>query len=71
VAAIILTSNISSDYTARFCAGGDQTVRSSAGGYQDDSERVPALRVLDLQVQMRRCPKPIIIIEIYFLATKL
>lgn len=59
VAVILLTSNISKDYTPAFCAGGDQTVRSAAGGYQDGTEKVPALRVLDLQVQMRRCPKPI------------
>jgi len=30
------------------------------GGYDDGSEDVPRLRVLDLHVQMRRCPKPII-----------
>jgi naphthoate synthase len=60
VAVVILTSNISEEYTASFCAGGDQTVRSAAGGYQDDSEQQPALRVLDLQVQMRRCPKPVV-----------
>jgi naphthoate synthase len=60
VAVILLDSNISQDFTASFCAGGDQTVRSNAGGYQDASERVPALRVLDLQVQMRRCPKPVV-----------
>jgi len=45
--------------TASFCAGGDQTVRDNAGGYMDDSETQPKLRVLDLQVQMRTCPKPI------------
>jgi naphthoate synthase len=60
VGAIILTSNISEDYTASFCAGGDQRVRGNDGGYQDGTEVAPKLRVLDLQVQMRRCPKPII-----------
>ena len=30
------------------------------GGYDDGSEDTPLLRVLDLHVQMRRCPKPII-----------
>lgn len=30
------------------------------GGYHDGSEEVPRLRVLDLQVQMRRCPKPVV-----------
>lgn len=42
-----------------FCSGGDQSVRGE-GGYHDGSEDVPRLRVLDLHVQMRRCPKPII-----------
>ncbi len=46
--------------TPAFCAGGDQTVRSSDGGYDDGSESAPRLRVLDLQIQMRRCPKPIV-----------
>jgi naphthoate synthase len=49
-----------SNYTPAFCAGGDQTVRSNDGGYQDGTEAGPKLRVLDLQVQMRRCPKPIL-----------
>jgi naphthoate synthase len=60
VSVILLTSNLSSHRTPAFCAGGDQTVRSSDGGYDDGSESAPRLRVLDLQVQMRRCPKPII-----------
>jgi naphthoate synthase len=72
VAVIVLTSNTNSfslskrwpyhstTYTPSFCAGGDQRVRSSEGGYQDGSERAAKLRVLDLQVQMRRCPKPIL-----------
>ena len=34
-----------------FCSGGDQRVRGN-GGYDDGSEDVPRLRVLDLQVQM-------------------
>lgn len=44
-----------------FCSGGDQSVRGD-GGYDDglSGEAVPRLSVLDLQVQMRRCPKPII-----------
>ncbi|CAM9410133.1 unnamed protein product [Choristocarpus tenellus] len=42
-----------------FCSGGDQAVRGE-GGYDDGSEDVPRLRVLDLHIQMRRCPKPII-----------
>lgn len=60
VSVIILTSNIVADRTPAFCAGGDQTVRSSDGGYDDGSESAPRLRVLDLQIQMRRCPKPIV-----------
>lgn len=60
VGVILLDSNISSDFTPAFCAGGDQRVRHNDGGYQDGTEVTPKLRVLDLQVQMRRCPKPII-----------
>jgi naphthoate synthase len=61
IGCIILTSNNrDTDFTPAFCAGGDQTVRSDGGGYQDGTEVAPKLRVLDLQVQMRRCPKPII-----------
>ena len=61
IGVIVLTSNnIPEKYTPAFCAGGDQTVRSNDGGYQDGSEVQPKLRVLDLQIQMRRCPKPIL-----------
>lgn len=63
VGVIVFTSNLDSDhYTPSFCSGGDQTVRNdTAGGYQDGTEQAPAkLRVLDLQIQMRRCPKPIV-----------
>ncbi|KAL7430809.1 hypothetical protein ACHAXM_002353 [Skeletonema potamos] len=60
VSVIILTSNIIEERTPAFCAGGDQSVRSSDGGYDDGSESAPRLRVLDLQIQMRRCPKPIV-----------
>lgn len=55
VGVIILTG----EGSLSFCSGGDQTVRGE-GGYDDGSEEVPRLRVLDLHVQMRRCPKPII-----------
>lgn len=41
-----------------FCSGGDQKVRGDAGYL--DSHGVPRLNVLDLQIQMRRLPKPII-----------
>jgi len=63
VAVILLTSETNQNtqkYTNSFCAGGDQSVRSNAGGYDDGTEAVPRLRVLDLQIQMRRCFKPII-----------
>jgi naphthoate synthase len=62
IGCILLASNndAAAKYTPAFCAGGDQTVRSNDGGYQDGTEVAPKLRVLDLQVQMRRCPKPII-----------
>lgn len=61
VGVILLASNCNpADYTPAFCAGGDQTVRADDGGYQDGTESFPKLRVLDLQIQMRRCPKPII-----------
>ena len=57
---LLASNNRPSQYTPAFCAGGDQTVRANDGGYQDGTESFPKLRVLDLQVQMRRCPKPII-----------
>lgn len=42
-----------------FCSGGDQRVRSEEGGYKG-SDGIPRLSVLDLQVQIRRLPKPVI-----------
>ena len=41
-----------------FCSGGDQRVRGD-DGYRDD-HGVGRLNVLDLQVQIRRLPKPVI-----------
>ncbi|NQU38926.1 MAG: 1,4-dihydroxy-2-naphthoyl-CoA synthase [Lentisphaerae bacterium] len=41
-----------------FCSGGDQKVRGDAG-YQD-GQGVHRLNVLDLQRQIRTCPKPVI-----------
>ena len=41
-----------------FCSGGDQRVRREAG-YQDE-KGIHRLNVLDLQRQIRTCPKPII-----------
>lgn len=42
-----------------FCSGGDQTVRGDDGGYHD-AQGTPHLNVLDLQMQIRRCPKPVV-----------
>ncbi len=44
--------------TEAFCSGGDQRVRGD-DGYRDD-HGVGRLNVLDLQVQIRRTPKPVI-----------
>eukprot|EP00271_Cylindrocystis_brebissonii_P015556 TRINITY_DN38480_c0_g1_i1.p1 TRINITY_DN38480_c0_g1~~TRINITY_DN38480_c0_g1_i1.p1 ORF type:complete len:346 (+),score=63.08 TRINITY_DN38480_c0_g1_i1:57-1094(+) len=44
--------------TEAFCSGGDQAVRGKGGYVGADS--VPRLNVLDLQVQIRRLPKPVI-----------
>ena len=41
-----------------FCSGGDQRVRGH-GGYVG-KDQVPRLNVLDLQMQIRRIPKPVI-----------
>ena len=41
-----------------FCAGGDQAVRGEAGYVGTDG--VPRLSVLDLQLQIRRLPKPVV-----------
>ena len=41
-----------------FCSGGDQKVRGD-DGYKDE-QGVGRLNVLDLQIQMRRLPKPIV-----------
>ena len=54
VGVIILTG----EGTEAFCSGGDQRIRGEAGYL--DPHGTPRLNVLDLQVQMRRLPKPII-----------
>jgi hypothetical protein len=41
-----------------FCSGGDQSVRGKGGYVGEDS--VPRLNVLDLQMQIRRLPKPVV-----------
>jgi naphthoate synthase len=42
-----------------FCSGGDQKVRGDDGGYHDEGG-TPHLNVLDLQMQIRRLPKPVV-----------
>mgnify|MGYP003294247948 FL=1 len=44
--------------TQAFCSGGDMNVKGR-GGYID-SEGTPRLSVLDVQMQIRRLPKPVI-----------
>lgn len=54
VGVIILTGK----GTKAFCSGGDQALRRTDG--YADSEDIGRLNVLDLQVQIRRLPKPVI-----------
>ncbi len=42
-----------------FCSGGDQRIRGNEGGYRD-RKGVQHLNVLDLQMQIRRLPKPVV-----------
>jgi naphthoate synthase len=42
-----------------FCSGGDQNVRGDTG-YMPEGAKVGRFHVTDLQIQMRRLPKPII-----------
>lgn len=59
VGAIILTG--AGDLA--FCSGGDQRIRGDDGYIGDDevaAKGVGRLNVLDLQIQMRRIPKPVI-----------
>ena len=44
--------------TKAFCSGGDQKIRGDDGYI--DSQGIGRLNVLDLQVQIRRTPKPVI-----------
>ena len=46
-----------------FCSGGDQRVRGTDGYMGDDvvaQKGIGRLNVLDLQIQIRRCPKPVV-----------
>ncbi|MEW5308719.1 MAG: hypothetical protein WDW38_000656 [Sanguina aurantia] len=54
IGAVILTG----EGTLAFCSGGDQDVRGKGGYVGEDS--IPRLNVLDLQVQIRRLPKPVV-----------
>jgi naphthoate synthase len=54
IGVIILTG----EGTQAFCSGGDQRVRGD-DGYVDD-QGIGRLNVLDLQVQIRRLPKPVV-----------
>lgn len=54
IGAIILTG----EGPLAFCSGGDQRIREDKG--YADAEGVPRLNVLDLQVQIRRLPKPVV-----------
>ncbi|KAK8529438.1 hypothetical protein V6N12_060220 [Hibiscus sabdariffa] len=54
IGVIILTGKV----TKAFCSGGDQALRKTDG--YADFENFGRLNVLDLQVQIRRLPKPVI-----------
>jgi naphthoate synthase len=59
VGAIILTG----EGPDAFCSGGDQSIRGDDGYIGDDAvakQGIGRLNVLDLQVQIRRLPKPVI-----------
>src|SRR5437016_734026 len=46
-----------------FCSGGDQRIRGDDGYIGDDAvarHGIGRLNVLDLQIQIRRCPKPVV-----------
>ena len=46
-----------------FCSGGDQRIRGDDGYLGDDEvgrHGIGRLNVLDLQIQIRRCPKPVV-----------
>lgn len=54
IGAVILTG----EGPLAFCSGGDQSVRGD-GGYVG-ADGIPRLNVLDLQMQIRRLPKPVL-----------
>ncbi|HEY1286533.1 MAG TPA: 1,4-dihydroxy-2-naphthoyl-CoA synthase [Solirubrobacterales bacterium] len=55
VGAIVLTG----EGEKAFCAGGDQSVRGDTG-YVEEGASIGRFHVTDLQVQMRRLPKPVV-----------
>ncbi len=55
VGVIILTG----EGTKAFCSGGDQRVRGNTG-YVQEGKAVGRFHITDLQVQMRRLPKPVV-----------
>jgi len=54
IGVIILTG----DGSQAFCSGGDQSHRGKGGYVGEDG--IPRLNVLDLQIQIRRLPKPVV-----------
>src|SRR5438477_827299 len=54
VGVVILTG----EGSLAFSSGGDQTIRGD-DGYVDEAAGVGRLNVLDLQIQIRRSPKPV------------
>jgi len=59
VGVIVLTG----EGTLAFCSGGDQRIRGDDGYIGDDAvgqAGIGRLNVLDLQAQIRRCPKPVV-----------
>ncbi len=59
VGVIILTG----EGPVAFCSGGDQRIRGDDGYIGDDEvaqQGIGRLNVLDLQIQIRRCPKPVV-----------
>jgi naphthoate synthase len=54
IGVIVLTG----EGTEAFCSGGDQRIRGDDGSVGDDG--IGRLNVLDLQVQIRRTPKPVV-----------
>lgn len=54
----IFTIILTGEGDKAFCSGGDQNVKNFAGYIGKDG--IPRLNVLDLQKQIRSCPKPVV-----------